>query len=68
MYARVAHSTRGSTMDKKGPMLSNRALRGANRMKQPEVPMYIDPFFDQIMFFHYRNVMVLATKKSQLWE
>ena len=32
-------------MDKKGPMLSNRALRRAKRMKQSEVLMYIDPFF-----------------------
>ena len=45
MYTRVAHSTRESTMTKKGPMSSNRALRRAKRLKQSEVLMYIDPFF-----------------------
>ena len=45
MCARVAHSTRGSTINKKGQMSSNRALRRAKRMKQSEVLKYIDPFF-----------------------
>ena len=39
------YSTRGSTMNKKGTMSSNRALRRAKGIKQSEVLMYIEPFF-----------------------
>ena len=49
-------------MDKKGPMSSNRSLRRAKRMKQSEVLMFMGPFFDQFMFFYYRNVMMFSTK------
>ena len=66
MKARVAHSTRGSITTKKGPMSSNRALRRAKRMKQSEVLMYIGPFFDQVIFFYYKNVMILSTKKPSI--
>ena len=63
MYARVAHSTRESTMDKKEPMSRNWR---ATRMKQSEVLMYIGPFFDQVIFFYYKNVMILSTKKPSI--
>ena len=63
MYARVAHSTRESTMDKKEPMSRNWR---ATRMKRSEVLIYIGPFFDGVMFFYYKNVMILSTKKTSI--
>ena len=53
-------------MNKKGPMSSNRALRRAKRMQQSKVLVYIDPFFRSNCFFHYRNGMVLSTKKLSI--
>ena len=66
MYARVAHSTQGSITNKKGPMLSNRALRRAKRMKQSEALMYIDQLFRSRYVFPSRICDDLVNEKNSI--
>ena len=53
-------------MNKNGPMSSNRALRGAKRMKQSEVIMYIDPFFRSSHVFSLQKCDDTVKEKNSI--
>ena len=66
MYARVAHSKRWFITNKKGPMLSNRALQRAKRMKQLETLMYIDPLFRSSYVFPLQKCDDFVNKETSI--
>ena len=68
MYAKVAHSTRGSINNKKVQMSNNYASRGAKRMKLSEVIMCIGPFFQSSYVFPLQKCDDIVNEKKLNYE